>query len=59
VDDGKREKAEACRSLFPLPTFLSVLDFSGLSQPTYDTKTVSAEENQEGILITSQSQVYV
>ena len=56
MDDGKREKAEACRSLFPLPTFLSVLDFCGLSQLTYETKTVSAEESQEGILITSESQ---
>ena len=54
MDDWKREKAElkACRSLFPLPIFLCVLDFSGFPQPTYDTKTVSAEESQEGILIT-------
>lgn len=61
MDDWKREKAElqACRSLFPLPIFLCVLDFSGLSQPTYtryDTNTVSAEESQEDMLITSESQ---
>ena len=54
-----KEKRRIPAVLYSLPIFLWVPDFSDLSQPTYaryDTNTVSAEESQEGILITSESQ---
>ena len=56
IGKEKRRNLKPAVLYFPLPVFLCVLDFSGFSQPTYDTKTVCAEESQEGILITSESQ---
>ena len=58
IGKEKRRNFKPAVLYFPFRYFsdLCVLDFSGLSQPTYaryDTNTVSAEESQEGILITS------
>ena len=60
MDGWKREKADSCRSLLPFLSSSGCLIFptspSLPTRATTYTNTVSAEESQEGILITSESQ---